>query len=68
MPCTAVSQPGELPPYGHTYYLVIKKAQLLKIQEMIGPHQNIARGEWVDHKTGILPRTLRLAWPKAWNR
>jgi hypothetical protein len=27
----------------------------------IGPHQNIARGEWVDHKTGILPRTLRLA-------
>lgn len=61
MPCTAVSQPDQLPPAGHAYYLVIREVQLLKIRDEIGPHQDLAHGMWVDHKTGILPRTLRLA-------
>lgn len=60
-PCEAVNEPSQLPGPGSRYVLVIKDEQLGAVRDLLGNHRTLAEGEWIDHKTGLLPRMLRMA-------
>jgi len=60
-PCYDVSDPAQLPTTTGRYYLLVRAAQLAQLSERLGHAQQIAQGWWVVHKTGTLPRLLRLA-------
>lgn len=61
VPCVAASEPSQLPSPGSRYLLVIKDEQLVAVRDLLGNHRTVAQGEWIDHKTGLLPRMLRMA-------
>lgn len=60
-PCYAVDDPAQLPATGGRYFLVIRAGQLAQMKEKLGVVEQVAQGRWVVHKTGTLPRLLRLA-------
>ncbi len=47
-------------PAGAPYYLVVKGEQLPVLRERLGSYEQVGQGNWVVHKTGTLPRFLRL--------
>jgi 4-amino-4-deoxy-L-arabinose transferase-like glycosyltransferase len=51
---------AQLPADGK-YYLLISGKDLEAISSRLGRYEQIARGDWVVHKTGTFPRFLRLA-------
>ena len=61
VPCAAANEPSQLPGPGSRYLLVIKDEQMEPIRDRLGSHRTLAEGEWIDHKTGLLPRMLRMA-------
>ena len=51
----------KLPASGSHYFFIVKDEQLAQLRSQLGNFRQIAKEQWVDHKTGILPRLLRLA-------
>ena len=43
------------------YFLLIKSEALPALSASLGPHRLVHQGQWVDHKTGLLPRQINLA-------
>jgi hypothetical protein len=60
-PCFAVGEVASLPSKGESYYLVVRAAQLDELGLSLGKVEQLAQGDWVVHKTGTLPRMLKLA-------
>ncbi|MDH2916270.1 MAG: glycosyltransferase family 39 protein [Gallionella sp.] len=60
-PCYAVEDVAKLPTTGASYYLLVRAAQLGQMSAGLGRVEQIAQGDWVVHKTGMLPRLLQLA-------
>jgi len=60
-PCSAVGEVASLPSKGESYYLLIRAAQLDQLGANLGKVEQVAQGDWVVHKTGTLPRLLKLA-------
>lgn len=60
-PCYAVGDVADLPSKGESYYLLVRAAQLDELGMNLGKVEQVAQGDWVVHKTGTLPRMLKLA-------
>ena len=60
-PSEGVQSAEQLPRKGAPYLLVIKESQLTALEGMPVRTEVLAQGDWVDHKTGTLPRQLKLA-------
>jgi len=43
------------------YFLLIKSDALPPLSASLGPHRVVQQSQWVDHKTGLLPRQIKLA-------
>ena len=43
------------------YFLLIKSDALPTLSASLGPYRLVHQGQWVDHKTGLLPRQINLA-------
>lgn len=43
------------------YFLLAKTQALPALSGSLGPHTLVHQGQWVDHKTGLLPRQINLA-------
>jgi hypothetical protein len=52
---------AQLPTQGAPYLLLARDAQLAELSGHLGATVALAQGNWVNHKTGILPRQLNLA-------
>lgn len=59
-PSFGVQSATQLPRSGAPYLLLVKDAQMAEFASL-GATQALAHGDWVDHKTGTLPRQLKLA-------
>jgi hypothetical protein len=60
-PSEGVQNASQLPRNGTPYLLVIKEAQLSELDGLPVQTETLAQADWVDHKTGTLPRQLKLA-------
>ncbi len=60
-PSAGVQTPDRLPQGGASYLLLAREADLAGLKPHLGSTQLLASGHWVDHKTGILTRQLKLA-------
>jgi 4-amino-4-deoxy-L-arabinose transferase-like glycosyltransferase len=60
-PSVGVQSPSQLPRTKEPYLLVIKDAQISSLDDMASHPEVLGRGDWINHKTGTLPRQLRLA-------
>jgi hypothetical protein len=60
-PSEGVQSALQLPRSGAPYLLLVKDAQWAELRELGSTAQVLAQGDWVDHKTGTLPRQLKLA-------
>ena len=60
-PTKGMQSSAELPQAGSPYILVVKNAQIAELEPLPGVVQTLFEGQWVDHKTGTLPRQLKLA-------
>ena len=58
-------KPEDLPPLGASYFLLIRTAQAGALAERTGAMSPVLSGDWVDHKTGTLPRQIELAAGRA---
>jgi 4-amino-4-deoxy-L-arabinose transferase-like glycosyltransferase len=43
------------------YFLLLKSDALPALSATLGPYRVVHQGQWVDHKTGLLPRQINLA-------
>lgn len=59
-PCHAIDSTSQLPKAGD-YYLLLQDRDRADLGTVDGLVRQVAHGDWVNHKTGILPRILRLA-------
>jgi len=60
-PSEGVQSALQLPRSGAPYLLLVKDAQWAELRDLGSTAQVLAQGDWVDHKTGTLPRQLKLA-------
>ena len=60
-PSQSVGALQELPAPGQNYFLLARTDALPSLAAYIGPAKSVLQGQWVDHKTGTLPRQIRLA-------
>ena len=60
-PSYGIYDAAHLPVAGNHYFLIVKEEQLTQLSPQLGNFRLIVKEQWVDHKTGILPRLLRLA-------
>jgi hypothetical protein len=56
-----VQSADQLPRTGAPYLLVIKEEQLSALDGLAVHTEVLALADWIDHKTGTLPRQLKLA-------
>ena len=52
---------SDIPADTSQYYLVIRSENLEQLSSTIGHFEVLTEGQWVDHKSGLLPRMLRIA-------
>lgn len=64
-PCYALDDAAKLSTIGEPYYLLVRATQLAQVSAGLGKIEQIGQGDWVVHKTGMLPRLLNLAKDKA---
>ena len=64
-PVLRIDKPEDLPPLGASYFLLIRTAQAGALAERTGAMSPVLSGDWVDHKTGTLPRQIELAAGRA---
>lgn len=60
-PTLGVTEPARLPTSGSEYILLARTSDLAQLAPSLGETRLIVRGDWIDHKTGTLPKILRLA-------
>jgi len=60
-PSQSVRTLQDLPPAGHSYFLLARTDALPSLLPHIAQSTTVLQGQWVDHKTGTLPRQIRLA-------
>jgi hypothetical protein len=60
-PSERLDDAARLPPPGQSYFLLLKTAQVPELAPRLGSFKVVGQGDWVDHKTGTLPRQLNLA-------
>jgi 4-amino-4-deoxy-L-arabinose transferase-like glycosyltransferase len=60
-PSERLDDVARLPPVGQSYFLLVKTAQVAELTARLGSFKVVGQGDWVDHKTGTLPRQLNLA-------
>ncbi|NBT92507.1 MAG: hypothetical protein EBT37_07835 [Betaproteobacteria bacterium] len=60
-PSQSVRTLQELPAAGQSYFLLARTDALPSLAPHIGQATPVLQGQWVDHKTGTLPRQIRLA-------
>ena len=60
-PSRGVQSAAELPQAGSPYLLVLKNVQIAELDPLPGAVEPLFEGQWIDHKTGTLPRQLKLA-------
>ena len=60
-PSQSVRTLQELPAAGRSYFLLARTDALPNLAAYIGQATPVLQGQWVDHKTGTLPRQIRLA-------
>jgi len=60
-PVLRIDKPENLPPSGASYFLLIRTAEADTLSERTGTVSPLLSGDWVDHKTGTLPRQIELA-------
>jgi hypothetical protein len=63
-PSVRVSQASELPQSG-AYFLIAKTSDLQDFRDLDLRAQPLIEAQWVDHKTGTLPRQIALAAGRA---
>lgn len=63
-PCYAIDDVAQLPTTGEPYYVLVRATQLHQVSAAFGQVEQIGQGDWVVHKTGTLPRLLKLAKDK----
>jgi 4-amino-4-deoxy-L-arabinose transferase-like glycosyltransferase len=59
-PTYAVSDISQLPKTADDFYLLVRAENLSEIKVHFSKVEEIARGDWVVHKTGTLPRLIEL--------
>ena len=64
-PVLRIDKPEDLPPSGASYFLLIRTAEADTLSERTGTVSPLVTGDWVDHKTGTLPRQIELAAGRA---
>jgi 4-amino-4-deoxy-L-arabinose transferase-like glycosyltransferase len=64
-PVLRIDKPEDLPPQSDNYFLLTRTAEAAKLSERIGLMTAVQQGDWVDHKTGTLPRQIELAAGRA---
>ncbi len=52
---------SDIPSAVKHYYLVVRTQEVAQLRQAIGPFEVVTEGQWVDHKSGLLPRILRIA-------
>ena len=52
---------SDIPRPTSPYYLIVRSQELGALSPSLGHFEVIAQGQWVDHKSGLLPRMLRIA-------
>jgi hypothetical protein len=60
-PVLRIDKPEDLPPPGASYFLLIRTAEAETLSGRTGVMSPLLSGDWVDHKTGTLPRQIELA-------
>jgi hypothetical protein len=60
-PSFSIGAPSQLPPAPASYYLVVRTAQLPELSTQFTHYEVLAQAQWVDHKTGLLPRMMNIA-------
>ncbi len=59
-PCYAVDDAAQLPTSGR-YFLLVRAEQFVQLRGNLGGVEQVGQGRWVVHKTGTLPKLLRMA-------
>lgn len=59
-PCYAVDDAAQLPTTGR-YFLLVRAEQFVQLRGNLGGVEQVGQGRWVVHKTGTLPKLLRMA-------
>ena len=52
---------AQFPAVGSHYFLIVNEEQLAQFSPQLSNVRPIAKGQWIEHKTGILLKILRLA-------
>ena len=60
-PVLRIDKPENLPPSGASYFLLMRTAEADTLSRRTGTVSPLVTGDWVDHKTGTLPRQIELA-------
>ena len=64
-PVLRIDKPLDLPPSGASYFLLARTADAGTLAERTSAMSPVLSGDWVDHKTGTLPRQIELAAGRA---
>ncbi len=59
-PCYAVDDAAQLPTTGR-YFLLVRAEQFVQLRGNLCGVEQVGQGRWVVHKTGTLPKLLRMA-------
>ena len=60
-PSIRLDDAARLPVSGQSYFLLLRTDQISELAPRLGSFKEVGQGDWVDHKTGTLPRQLKLA-------
>ncbi len=64
-PVLRIDKPEDLPPTGASYFLLTRTSAADALAARTGVMTAVVSGDWVDHKTGTLPRQMELAAGRA---
>jgi len=64
-PVLRIDKAEDLPPPGARYFLLMRTADTDAVSVRTGAMTPVLSGDWVDHKTGTLPRQIELAAGRA---
>lgn len=64
-PVLRIDKPEDLPPPGASYFLLTRTSAADALAARTGVMTAVVSGDWVDHKTGTLPRQMELAAGRA---
>jgi hypothetical protein len=64
-PVLRIDKPEDLPPPGASYFLLTRTSAADASAARTGVMTAVVSGDWVDHKTGTLPRQIELAAGRA---